>query len=90
MRLFFEGGPKGAYGRGWYRFFLAIPEVENPIVFRMPEESPKDEIVHRARTKLFFRYGEQKPFRISDAEEVHVVRWLMDHKKKADLGEKPD
>lgn len=87
MRLFFEAGPKGAYGGGWYEFFLARPEGKDPLVFRMPAEASKAERVERARSKLFFRYQDRQPFKITTAEEIHVVRWLMEHRKKAELGE---
>ena len=66
---------------------MAAPENKDAIVFRMPEGAPKPERVDRARNKLFFRYKEFLPFQIHEAEEVHVVWWLMEHRKKADLGE---
>lgn len=87
MRLYFESGPKDAYGQGWFQFFLAEPEGKAPIVFRMPIEATKPERIERARSKLFFRYHERQPFKVTEADEVHVVRWLMEHRKKAELGE---
>ena len=90
MILYFKDGPPGSYGEGYYKFYLAAPEHEDAIVFRMPVDAPKSERIERARNKLFYRYQESLPFQIHEAEEVHVVWWLMEHRKKADLGEDSD
>lgn len=77
-RLFFKDS-------GWFRFWVAKTNLK-AMVFRMPEQSTKSEVVERARAKLSARKI-KGDFTLHEADEAAVVRWLMGHRKKALLGE---
>ncbi len=70
---------------GWYRFWVAI-FGDVAMVFRMPENATEQEIAARARAKLKARKVSGN-FRIHASDEAGIVRWLMGHRKKAELGE---
>ena len=56
------------------------------MVFRMPDKASQDDIYGQALDKLKYRRLDG-PVYLEPADEAAIVRWLMGHTKKAQLGE---